>query len=53
MIIVPFFKENSLKLFSKKKDFALFRQIMSIIKKGEHLTDNGLARLNLIKEKMH
>jgi len=52
-VVIPFFKENSLKLPSKKKDFDLFCKIMQAIEKGKHLTDSGLICLLKIKDQMH
>ncbi len=52
-IIIPFFKENCLKLPSKKKDFKIFCDLMERIEKGEHLTSKGLHNLFKIKQKMH
>ena len=52
-IIIPFFKENPLKLASKIKDFKIFCNLMRRIKKGEHLTQNGLNNLYKIKQLMH
>jgi len=52
-IIIPFFKRNRLLLKSKKTDFEIFCEIMKRIKKKEHLTSSGLAKLYLIKQKMH
>ena len=52
-IIIPFFKKNKLHFNSKQKDFDLFCELMDRIKKGEHLTNQGLANMYKIKQKMH
>jgi len=52
-IIIPFFKENQLKLPTKRRDFKIFCQIMNAIGRGEHLTESGLAKLYQLKQKMH
>lgn len=52
-IIIPFFKQNRLRLTSKKKDFEIFCKIMKGIKNGEHLTKLGLRNLYQIKQSMH
>ncbi|KKP32500.1 MAG: hypothetical protein A2360_02375 [Candidatus Staskawiczbacteria bacterium RIFOXYB1_FULL_32_11] len=52
-IIIPFFKKNKLLFISKQNDFKLFCELMSRIKKGEHLTDLGLEKMYQIKQKMH
>ncbi len=52
-IIIPFFKENRLKLPTKRRDFKIFCQIMNAIGRGEHLTENGLTKLHQLKQKMH
>jgi len=40
--IIPFFKKNQLKTF-KQNDFLIFSKIMEKIKKGEHLSNRGIA----------
>ena len=52
-IIIPFFRKNQLRFTTKKKDFTIFCQIMEMIKKNEHLTSSGLAKLYKLKQKMH
>ena len=51
--IIPFFKENPLRFPSKRKDFKIFCDLMKRIKKGEHLTELGLKRIFVLKQKMH
>lgn len=52
-IIIPFFRKNKLKIDSRIRDFDIFTEIMKRMKKGEHLTANGLRELYLLKQKMH
>ena len=52
-VIIPFFIKNRLRLSSKQKDFKIFCDLIKRIKKGEHLTDSGLAKLYRIKQEMH
>lgn len=52
-IIIPFFKKNPLRFPSKQKDFQIFCTLMEGIKRGDHLTESGLARLRQLKSKMH
>jgi len=52
-IIIPFFQKNELKFASKRNDFQIFCEMMKMIDKGEHLTDSGLRKLFLTKQKMH
>ncbi len=51
--IIPFFREHTLQLSSKKKDFALFCDLLERINRNEHLTVSGLNQLLLIKQNMH
>ncbi len=52
-IIIPFFRKNRLKLFSKRKDFDIFCIIMEKIEKGKHLTELGLREIYNLKQSMH
>ena len=52
-IIIPFFKKHELKFVSKRNDFQIFCEMMKMIRNGEHLTDIGLRKLFLTKQKMH
>jgi len=51
--IIPFFKEERLRLKSKKKDFDLFCKIMKGIQEENHLSEEGLKELYSIKKEMH
>lgn len=52
-IIIPFFKENTLKFPSKKHDFTIFCKIMKLVDKKEHLKESGLRELFQLKQRMH
>jgi hypothetical protein len=52
-IIIPFFKRNSLQLRSKKSDFEMFCRILEMVQNKEHLTESGLRKIYLLKQKMH
>lgn len=52
-IIIPFFQKHRLRFRSKSKDFKIFCQIMKLVDKKEHLHDQGLKRIFLLKSKMH
>lgn len=51
--IVPFFKENFLKAPTKHSDFERFCEAMELYARGDHLTKDGMIRLQEIKSKMH
>lgn len=50
--IVPFFQANPLRT-AKKEDFSKFVQILSLIKKGVHLTPKGASDIAKITETMN
>lgn len=52
-IIIPFFRKNSLKFPSKKKDFEIFCRLMEMIDRGRHLSSDGLRKMYRLKQKMH
>ncbi len=51
-VIIPFFQKYTLKT-SKKKDFDLFVKCLKLIKKGEHLNNQGAIKIALLCEKMN
>ena len=51
--IIPFFKQNTLKFPSKKRDFEIFCEMMEIISKDGHLNDKGIRELFRLKQLMH
>ena len=52
-IIIPFFKNNSLRLRSKKGDFEIFCKILKMVMKKDHLKESGLRAIYKLKQKMH
>jgi hypothetical protein len=52
-ILIPFFKENSLKTVSKQNNFKLFCQIANLVKKEMHLTEKGIEKIKSLKSKMN
>lgn len=52
-IIIPFFKQNTLKFPSKKRDFKIFCEMLELISENRHLTDHGLNQLLELKQLMH
>ncbi len=51
-IIIPFFEKHSLKT-KKGIDFINFRRILLRMRKGEHLTPEGIEVIRSVKEKMN
>jgi hypothetical protein len=52
-IIIPFFRENSLKFPSKQKDFRIFCRLMEMIARTVHKKPHGLCKMYVLKQKMH
>jgi hypothetical protein len=51
-IIIPFFEKHQLK--SKKHvDFLKFRDVLLMMEKGEHLTEEGIAQIREIASQMN
>ena len=51
-IIIPFFQENQLKT-AKKKDFAIFGDIIVMMNNNEHSNKKGLKKIAKLIEKMN
>ena len=51
-IIVPFFEKHELKT-TKRLDFAIFRDVVQMMGKGEHLTPQGLAIIEKCADRMN
>ena len=51
--VIPFFEKTPLRSPSKQRDFELFKQIMEIIQKNEHLVEEGYQRIVDLKTRMH
>lgn len=52
-IIIPFFKKNKLRFFSKKNDFDIFCLMMEVINTEHPLTISGIRKLFNLKQLMH
>ena len=50
--IIPFFEKYPLRSTSKRNDFERFKEIIEMMKKGEHLTISGLQKIARIIQKM-
>ena len=50
--ICPFFNKYTLQT-AKRSDFELFKQVLEIIKNGEHLTDKGFMKIQEIASQMN
>jgi hypothetical protein len=51
-VLIPFFKKYQL-VGKKKKDFDYFCRACKILEKGEHKTNEGIAKLRKIQSKMN
>ena len=51
--VIPFFKKYSFLSAKKKRDFSKFCMIAEIIKKGEHLTEEGIKKILEIRGDMN
>ena len=51
--IIPFFKKYRFLSAKKKRDFSKFCQIADMIKKGEHLTEEGIRKILKIRDQMN
>jgi hypothetical protein len=52
-IIIPFFKKHNFLSSGKKKNFSLFQEIVSLMNKGVHNTDEGMKKILEIREKLN
>ena len=51
--VIPFFKKYSFLSAKKKRDFSKFTQIAEIIKKEEHLSQEGIAKILTLRNQMN
>lgn len=51
--VIPFFREYGFLSSKKKKDFSKFCQIAEIIKKQEHLTEDGIKKIVELRRDMN
>ena len=51
--VIPFFTKFGFLSAKKKRDFSNFKQIAQIIRKGEHLTEDGIRKILSIRKAMN
>jgi len=51
--VIPFFQQHPPKFLSKQRDFALFESVMELLARGEHLTTEGLEKIEQLASQMH
>lgn len=51
--VIPFFERFPFLSAKKKRDFAKFRQIVALVKEGEHLRTDGIRKILEIREGMN
>jgi hypothetical protein len=51
--VIPFFERFPFHSAKKKRDFAKFKQIVALMKKGAHLTSDGIKEILTIRETMN
>ncbi len=51
--IIPFFKKYPLQSVSKRKSFDMFCRIARLVRKGAHLTKEGIQEIRLLKSQMN
>jgi len=52
-IIIPFFKKFNFISSKKKKNFSIFKQIVEIMYRKEHLTSSGFKKVLLLREDLN
>lgn len=51
--VIPFFERFGFLSAKKKRDFSKFKQIVAVMKKGAHLTPDGIREILSIREEMN
>lgn len=51
--VIPFFDRFGFLSAKKKRDFAKFKQLATLIRTGEHLTEEGIRKVLRIREEMN
>jgi uncharacterized protein YecE (DUF72 family) len=51
--VIPFFQQHPPKFLSKQRDFALFESVMELLAREEHLTTEGLEKIEQLASQMH
>lgn len=52
-VIIPFFNRYPFLTVTKQRDFKLFSQILDLVVEKQHLTDQGLKKIERLKRQMH
>jgi hypothetical protein len=51
--IIPFFEQHPPRSPSKQRDFALFRQVLTLVRQDAHLSEDGLESMRQLAAQMH
>lgn len=51
--VIPFFRKFTFFSSSKKTNFRIFRQIVEMMGSGEHLSEEGMKRILLLREELN
>jgi len=51
--VMPFFRRFNFHSSSKKTNFSIFRQIVEMMENGEHLKEDGLKRVLVLREELN
>ena len=51
--VIPFFKKYPVRSVSKKRNFAIFCKIASLVEKGEHKNPEGLKKILELRENLN
>jgi hypothetical protein len=51
--VIPFFQQHPLKFPSKRRDFTLFQRVLELLANGDHLTTEGLEKIEQLASQMH
>ena len=51
--VIPFFRKHPLQSASKSASFEIFCQIATLVKKGVHLTPEGIEKIRELKSRMN
>jgi hypothetical protein len=51
--VIPFFERFPFLSAKKKRDFAKFKQIVTLVREGEHLRADGIRKILMIREGMN
>lgn len=51
--VIPFFEKFSFISIKKQTNFKIFREIVQLMKNGEHLNEKGFEKIVLLREKLN